>query len=102
MSLENALSNLTPNEGDVIKGQNGFATYSGTAWTGSLKILEPGRGYMYQNNGDEALILIYPTAENVVQPTVRLQNPAGLSSHFAKKNPGTVHWSVSQIVFKKQ
>ncbi len=217
MSLENALSNLTPNEGDVIKGQNGFATYSGTSWTGSLKILEPGRGYMYQNNGDEALTLIYPTAENVVQPTVRLltttkiletgtnqlisditsiddildrkvpgvdewydtvsytmsedvtktisptqyygvdgsnprtivaivpagwdiknielQYPAGLSSHFfdnggsdpvfdnltstsnneltysgdglrykvyAKKNPGTVHWSVSQIVFKKQ
>ena len=102
MSLDDALSNLTPHEDDVIKGQNGFATYSGTSWTGSLKILEPGRGYMYQNNGDEALTLIYPTAENVVQPTVRLQNPARLSSHFAKKNPGTVHLSVSQIVFKKQ
>ena len=62
MSLENALSNLTPNEGDVIKGQNGFATYSGTAWAGSLKNLEPGRGYMYQNTGDATLTLIYPAA----------------------------------------
>lgn len=62
MSLANALSNLTPHEDDIIKGQNGFATYSGTAWAGSLKSLEPGKGYMYQNTGDEAVTLVYPVA----------------------------------------
>ena len=60
MSLENALVNLNINEDDVIKGQGGFSTYSGTAWVGSLKNLEPGRGYMYQNMGDESLTLVYP------------------------------------------
>ena len=62
MSLENALVNLDINVDDVIKGQNGFSTYSGIAWVGSLKNLVPGKGYMYQNMGDESLTLVYPTA----------------------------------------
>ena len=61
MSIEEALSNLTPNEGDVIKGQNGFATYTGNEWTGSLKNLLPGKGYMYQNNGTTPITFTYPS-----------------------------------------
>ena len=62
MSLENALADLDINVDDVIKGQNGFSTYSGTAWVGSLKNLESGKGYMYQNMGDESLTLVYPAS----------------------------------------
>ena len=62
MNIADALANINPNADDVIKGQTGFATYSGTAWAGSLKTLEPGRGYMYQNTGDDAVTLVYPAS----------------------------------------
>ena len=62
MSLENALADLDTNVDDVIKGQSGFSTYSGTAWVGSLKNLEPGKGYMYQNMGEANLTLVYPAS----------------------------------------
>lgn len=62
MSLGDALSGITPNADDVIKGQDGFSSYDGASWVGSLTNLEPGKGYMYQNNGDANLTLVYPTA----------------------------------------
>ena len=62
MSLENALVNLNCQADDVIKGQGGFSTYSGTGWVGSLKNLEPGRGYMYENNSNTVKTFTYPSA----------------------------------------
>jgi hypothetical protein len=47
--LKVALSGLSPNTGDQIKGQVGFASYSGTAWYGSLQYMMPGLGYMYNS-----------------------------------------------------
>ena len=62
MTLQNALVNLTPRKDDVIKGQGGYATYSGSTWNGSLKNLEPGKGYMYQNGSTTTKTFTYPTA----------------------------------------
>ena len=42
-----ALSNVNPREGDQVKGQVGFATYTGGTWNGSLQYMNPGMGYMY-------------------------------------------------------
>lgn len=56
-----ALSGLTANEGDQIKGQIGFATYSGGTWTGSLQYLVPGIGYMYYSNNTEMKTFVYPS-----------------------------------------
>lgn len=42
-----ALKNLAPQEGDVVKDYFDFAIYSGGQWTGTLSEMAPGRGYMY-------------------------------------------------------
>lgn len=47
-SIQQALGNLDPNEGDLIKGKTRFALYDKlTGWIGSLQTLVPGEGYMY-------------------------------------------------------
>lgn len=46
-TLAKSLSTLTPIEGDVIKGYDSFATYSGGKWVGTLETMTPGHGYMY-------------------------------------------------------
>lgn len=47
LSLDVALSELTPNENDVIKSHTQFATYSNGKWVGSLQTLQPNVGYLY-------------------------------------------------------
>ena len=49
LPVATALSNLTPENGDVIKGKQGYATYNGTIWRGTMTTLEPGQGYIYQS-----------------------------------------------------
>jgi len=45
-SVDIALSGLAPLNGDIIKSQTGFAQFlAGTGWIGSLKFMEPPKGY---------------------------------------------------------
>lgn len=62
MALEEALSGIQPNEGDVIKDIARAATYSGNEWQGSLTQLQPGKGYMYLNTGT-TFTLTYPSSK---------------------------------------
>lgn len=64
--LKEALSNLSANEGDQIKGQVGFATYIGGNWYGSLQYLTPGLGYMYYSKDGETVDkgFVYPSQYN--------------------------------------
>lgn len=41
-----ALAGLNATEGDAIVGLDGFCTYTGGEWTGSLATLSPGQGYL--------------------------------------------------------
>jgi hypothetical protein len=59
--LKDALSGLSAKEGDQIKGQIGFASYSDGKWYGSLAYLTPGLGYMYKSNNTEGDVFSYPT-----------------------------------------
>lgn len=58
--IQEALSSINPIEGDQIKGQVGFATYSGGVWNGSLQYLVPGQGYMYNSVSSTSRTLSYP------------------------------------------
>lgn len=59
MSLEEALAAYQPSEGDVLKGPNTFAMFSGSlGWVGSLNAMEPLKGYMLY--ADLASTLTYP------------------------------------------
>lgn len=59
--VKEALSGLTVNEGDQIKGQIGFATYSDGIWNGSLEYMVPGLGYMYFSTNATAKTFNYPS-----------------------------------------
>ena len=61
-SVGDALAGMNPQDGDVIKGQKGFALYDGYEWNGSLKALTPGKGYMIQSAATGKRTFEYPTA----------------------------------------
>ncbi len=62
--LGDALANLNPSDGDLIKSQNLFSIYSSTAraWKGSLTYLHQSEGYMI--NVAKAQTFTYPTYLN--------------------------------------
>jgi hypothetical protein len=62
LSLDEALSNLTPNNLDNIKLLNATATYyQGVGWRGSLTTLEPGKGYIYNSKATTPKTFNYPS-----------------------------------------
>jgi hypothetical protein len=64
MNLEDALENITPNDGDIIKSQDGIAQYYAewnTWYSQSLTSMTPGMGYMYRNTSGSVKEFTYPT-----------------------------------------
>ncbi len=62
MSLNEALANFTPSNGDVIKSRNGSSVYLKNAWTGTMQ-LEPGKGYMYISKSQETKTFVFPSSK---------------------------------------
>ena len=60
VDINEALSNLNASEGDVVKSQSTFATYStNDGWSGSLNQLTPGMGLMYQSHNSQPVTFNY-------------------------------------------
>lgn len=57
MAPAEALSKLEAEEGDMLIGQDGLATYSEGQWQGTLTTMNPGQGYMYRSASDKNLFL---------------------------------------------
>lgn len=65
LDLDEALSNLTPNNLDNIKLLNSTATYyQGVGWGGSLTTLAPGKGYIYNSKASTPKTFTFPSAQN--------------------------------------
>ena len=63
ISVEEAFASANPSNGDYVKSQKGFAQYyEGLGWSGTLQVMTPGMGYMYQNTAGYAKTLVYPMA----------------------------------------
>ena len=61
MDVNNALSDLSPAIGDIIKSKNsGVSMYTGSSWIGVLNTLEPGQGYMYYSTATDTTTFTYP------------------------------------------
>lgn len=58
--IAHALANLTAEEGDMLLGQDGLATFAEGAWTGSQNTLETGKGYMYKSKSAKTLRFCTP------------------------------------------
>jgi len=64
ISLEEFFSSITLMDGDIIKSQNTFCSYSTTSgWSGNLTTLEPGKGYLFMSNGNTDRVLSFPTKQ---------------------------------------
>lgn len=59
MSIVDALANLSPLEGDVLKSLEHFSVYY-SGWIGSLNTLTPGLGLMYQSNNSQSVSFTFP------------------------------------------
>ena len=80
VEINTALENLQATEGDRIVGQSGFADYSPIygGWVGSLKHLEPTKGYQYFANND-AVEFNY----NIVPAQTRGNNETAVATHYS-------------------
>lgn len=63
VAVTQAMSGFSPEPNDVLKGRNGFTTYYSNngelGWYGTLNILEPGSGYMYQSQSNGIKTLVF-------------------------------------------
>ena len=62
LPVADALAGHNAQIGDQIKGQIGYATYTGAEWIGSLTFMQPGKGYMYHSGNGTPQVFYYPTA----------------------------------------
>ena len=60
MSVADALADITPVSGDLVKSKTAFAVYDGAQWVGTLTRMTPGEGYMYQSHATEGFTFHYP------------------------------------------
>ena len=63
LSPADAFAGLDPKGEDMVKSQDAFAVYSyaNAKWVGTLKVMEPGKGYMYQSNATADNTFTYPS-----------------------------------------
>ena len=89
LPLDEAFSDLTPEKGDVVKGQKSFAMYNGKTWVGSLSYLVPGDGYMYGYTGQRDQEWYYPSSNvmEVPQLAKAMVNAEATEKHLFSSNP---------------
>ena len=59
LTISETLGSFAPAENDQIIGQEGTATYSGGAWSGSLTTLARGKGYVYHSNDTSTKQIVF-------------------------------------------
>jgi hypothetical protein len=63
MSVNDALANITAQQGDMVKSQKSYANYyEGYGWYGSLNTIKPGDGLMFKSVNDNPVTFTYPVA----------------------------------------
>ncbi|MBR0502164.1 MAG: T9SS type A sorting domain-containing protein [Paludibacteraceae bacterium] len=70
MSLNEAFADLNPVDGDMVKGQSGFAYYEGYEWVGTLNALTPGKGYMFKSVASEKRTFKYPAKSSSLRSLI--------------------------------
>ena len=76
-----------PTDGDIFKAKSSFAMYYADygMWFGTLSVLDPGQGYMYNSNSDADKYLYYPNASRAEGHPVEIPQAhwANNIHHFA-------------------
>jgi len=96
--VKDALSGLTPTNGDQIKGQVGFASYSDGMWYGSLQYLMPGLGYMYKSMNSNAVSFKYPSQYLSQSKVMRQMTDVALMKWTVEENKYQMSMTVTGVV----
>lgn len=77
MSVADALADIAPATGDLVKSKTAFAVYDGAQWVGTLTRMTPGEGYMYRSNAAEGFTFHYPevSALHYLRAPMRTNDP---------------------------
>ena len=78
MSVADALADIAPVSGDLVKSKTAFAVYDGAQWVGTLTRMTPGEGYMYQSHAPEGFTFRYP--ETISLTAKRSNSVSGLTA----------------------
>ena len=78
-SVTDALANMSPMNGDVLKGQQGVAYVDEYEWAGSLLTMQPGKGYQLKSG--KAITFSYP---NSVTGAAALSRTAAAEANSSK------------------
>ena len=68
MSVDDALADIEPVAGDLIKSKTAFAVYDGAQWVGTLNRMTPGEGYMYRSYATTTFTFRYPESNRAFAP----------------------------------
>lgn len=74
MSVSDALADIAPVSGDLVKSKTAFAVYDGAQWVGTLTRMTPGEGYMYHSHATEGFTFRYP---ETISLTAKRSNSVG-------------------------
>lgn len=85
-SVKDALAGLEPEDGDILKGQSGVTYFDTYEWSGSLRSLEPGKGYMLKSTTEDVRTFGYPTVTVAGAPRRHSLAAASPSSVFTPVN----------------
>lgn len=72
LSVESALSDFVPTNGDVLKNQGAFTTfYEGYGWWPNFELV-PGFGYMYYSGSNTMKTLVFASGRDAVKPITEM------------------------------
>ncbi len=85
LTLKEALAGYNAQEGDIVKGQNGFSMFGGNlGWLGNLTYMEAGKGYMLYRGG-EATNLVYPSISGTTAGRTRAMAMTEVTTGYENK-----------------
>jgi hypothetical protein len=84
MSVNDALADIEPMVGDLVKGKKAFAVYDGAQWIGTLTRMTPGEGYMYLSHAAGSFTFRYPESNGLkrIANSQQLMANAQMASAF--------------------
>ena len=101
LSLDDAFASAEPARNDQIKGQEGFAMYNGTAWSGTLKAMTPGKGYLYMSKSNDDKSFNYPTQRNVATAALAPERRNVVERTFAPVDPTEFESNMTMLAVVK-
>ena len=101
LSLDDAFASAEPARNDQIKGQDGFAMYNGTAWSGTLKAMTPGKGYLYMSKSNDDKSFNYPTQRNVATAALAPARRNLIERTFAPVDPTEFESNMTMLAVVK-